>query len=133
MSGYRGRSDGSRGSRHPPSSIPKKRAADEQEDQWVAQEDKFVLRQAKRKAILRVRGGRAKPIDWLAVTLHAIDKSDDFLDEAEENGDLDMVDPEGVIQSLNREELEQLEQDIETYLSRELNRTNKEFWRVSSA
>src|ERR1700716_4138317 len=42
---------------------------DEKEREWVAQEDTFVLKQAKKKAEIRVKEGRAKPIDWLAVTL----------------------------------------------------------------
>lgn len=37
----------------------------EQVREWVAQEDIFVLKQAKKKAEIRVKEGRAKPIDWL--------------------------------------------------------------------
>jgi hypothetical protein len=112
------------------SNVPKKRTADEQEDAWVAQEDRFVLRQAKKKAILRVRGGRAKPIDWLAVFLHAMQETDDFLEETEDGGVVDAVEPEGVLQGLGKDELEQLESDIDTYHSRELSRQNKDFWSV---
>ena len=36
--------------------------------EWVSQEDTFVLKQAKKKAEIRVKEGRAKPIDYLAVT-----------------------------------------------------------------
>jgi hypothetical protein len=116
-----------------PGTNPRKRAAaDDDEDAWVAEEDKFVLRQAKRRAILRVRGGRAKPIDWLAVTLRAIDRSDDRLDENEGEGELDVVDPEGVFEGLDREELEELASGIDTYLTRETERSNKEFWTVCS-
>jgi hypothetical protein len=123
--------DGPRQQR-PSSSIPRKRAAaDDAEDAWVAEEDKFVLRQAKRRAILRVRGGRAKPIDWLAVTLRAIDRSDDRLDENEEDGELDVVDPEGVFEGLGKEDLEELASGIDTYLIRETESANKEFWTVS--
>jgi Conserved mid region of cactin len=117
---------------HPPSTVPRKRAADAEEDQWVAGEDRFVLDQAKKRAILRVRGGRAQPIDWLAVILRAIDKSDDMLDENEEEGELDIVDPEGVFEGLNREQLETLERDIDTYLAREIAPANQEFWNVRS-
>jgi Conserved mid region of cactin len=114
----------------PPQSIPRKRPADDEEDKWVADEDRFVLRQAKKKAILRVRGGRAKPIDWLAVILRAIDKTDDFLDENAEAGELDIVDPEGVFEGLSLEEMRDLEGDIDTYLVRESNRSNKDYWNV---
>jgi Conserved mid region of cactin len=130
MSGRRGNYGPNRSHRPSSSTVPRKRTADEQEDEWVAQEDKFVLRQAKRKAILRVRGGRAKPIDWLAVMLHVIDTSDDFFDDDEEKGELNMVDPEGVMQGLSKNELEDLERDIDTYLIREVLHNNKEFWNV---
>jgi hypothetical protein len=42
---------------------------DEQSEQFVADEDKFVLKQAKKKADIRVRENRAKPIDYLAFNL----------------------------------------------------------------
>jgi hypothetical protein len=129
MASYRQNHGGPRN--HPPQSIPRKRPADDEEDKWVADEDRFVLRQAKKKAILRVRGGRAKPIDWLAVILRTIDKSDDFLDENEEQGELDIVDPEGVFEGLNIEQLRELEQDIDAYFLRERNGTNKDYWNVS--
>jgi hypothetical protein len=129
MASYRNNQDRPRN--RPPQSIPRKRPADDEEDKWVADEDKFVLRQAKRKAILRVRGGRAKPIDWLAVILRAIDKSDDLLDENEGEGELDIVDPEGVFEGLDLQELGDLEADIDTYLIRETVRSNKDYWNVS--
>jgi hypothetical protein len=121
-------------SRHRPSpqSIPRKRQADDEEDKWVAAEDKFVLRQAKMKAVLRVRGGRAKPIDWLAVVLRVIDKSDTGVEDDEEEGQLDVVDPEGVFEGLGADELEELKLDIDTYLIRETNSSNRDFWSVSS-
>jgi cactin len=128
MASYRNKPDRSRN--RPPSSIPRKRPADEEEDKWVADEDRFVLKQAKRKAILRVRGGRARPIDWLTVILRAIDKTDDLLDENEEQGELDIVQPEGVFEGLSRDELGDLERDIDTYLVRETDTSNKDYWSV---
>jgi hypothetical protein len=123
-----------RGGPPPPpgnATVPRKRAADA-EDEWVAGEDRFVLRQAKRRAILRVRGGRAQPVDWLAVVaLRAVEKEEDILlDENEEEGQLDVVDPEGVFEGLGRTELEGLQKDIEAYLERETAAANLEFWNV---
>jgi hypothetical protein len=132
MSGYRGgnRNNHDRGHQYQ-QSIPRKRpAADDEEDKWVAEEDRFVLKQAKRKAVLRVRGGRATPVDWLAVILRAIDKTDDGLDDNEAEGDIDVVDPEGVFERLDAKELEELSRDIETYLVRETSPSNKDFWNV---
>src|SRR5689334_18300820 len=53
---------------------------DELTRKWVSEEDSFVLKQAKKKAVIRVREGRAKPIDWLAVILRVIDPDRDLLD-----------------------------------------------------
>lgn len=116
--------------RKPASTIPSKRSADTQEEEWVAGEDRFVLQQAKKKAAIRVKGGRAKPVDWLAVTLRVIDGSQDVLDE-DDDADLDIVDPEGVLESLDDKQMEELEKDIETYLVLETDRKNREFWNVS--
>jgi hypothetical protein len=118
------------------SSHAKKRSApavDAQEDAWVAEEDQFVLRQAKKKAALRVRAGRAKPIDWLAVTLSMIDPTVNPVDhawEADDSAEMDMVDPEGVFEVLNQEQLEDLEEEISTYLTLEKHPKNREFWTV---
>ncbi|KAL1652036.1 hypothetical protein SLS58_000160 [Diplodia intermedia] len=115
--------------RKPASTIPSKRSADTQEEEWVAGEDRFVLQQAKKKAAIRVKGGRAKPIDWLAVTLRVIDGTQDVLDE-DDDTDLDIVDPEGVLESLDEKQMEELENDIDTYLTLETDRKNKEFWQT---
>ncbi|KAL1622267.1 hypothetical protein SLS56_008839 [Neofusicoccum ribis] len=113
--------------RKPASTIPSKRSADTQEEEWVAGEDRFVLQQAKKKAAIRVKAGRAKPIDWLAVTLRVIDGTQDVLDE-DDDAELDIVDPDGVLESLDEKQMEELEKDIDTYLVLENDRKNKEFW-----
>lgn len=117
--------------RSPKPTIPSKRRADAEEEAWIAEEDNFVLRQAKKKARLRVKGARAKPIDWLAVTLTAIDTTPtDSLDNDDEEADLEIPDPEGVFENLEEEELVELEKDIESYLALEKSRSNKDFWEV---
>lgn len=126
----------------PGSSVPAKRSADPRaheqaakrstnaaEEAWVADEDRFVLQQAKKKAALRVKGGRAKPIDWLAVTLRFIDKTEqNILDEEIANHDLDVVDPEGVLEGLSNADLAELETEIDHYLTLETNRSNRDYW-----
>lgn len=92
-----------------------------------------MLRQAKKKAALRVKGGRAKPIDWLAVTLSIIDptvKATDDIWEDDDSTEMDMVDPEGVFEMLNQAQLEELEKDIDNYVTLENNRKNRDFWTV---
>ena len=103
---------------------------DEQMRQWVAGEDTFVLKQAKKKAEIRVKEGRAKPIDWLTVTLRVIDPTRDPLDDEIADSDIDFVDPEGVFEGLSEVQLSDLEKDIDTYLALESNARNKDYWRV---
>lgn len=102
----------------------------EQMQQWVSQEDQFVLKQAKKKAEIRVKEGRAKPIDWLAVTLRVIDPTRDLLEEDVSDAELDFVDPEGVFEGLSETQLLELERDIETYITLETNPSNQDFWNV---
>lgn len=116
----------------PRSSIPAKRsAADAQEDAWVADEDKFVLKQAKKKALIRVRGGRSEPIDLLAVTLRALDATRNGYD-SDDDDDLEvpLVDPEGVFEGLDDQELADLDKAIDTYLALEKSKHNRDFWNV---
>lgn len=90
-----------------------------------------MLQQAKKKAALRVKGGRAKPIDWLAVTLRFVDPTKSVHEDEVEDHELDVVDPEGVLDGLAADELSELEKEIENYLTLETNRGNREYWSVS--
>lgn len=104
---------------------------DELTRKWVAEEDTFVLKQAKKKAVIRVREGRAKPIDWLAVILRAIDPDRDLLDpDDDEEVQLDVVDPEGVFEGLSEAQLEELDSDITSYLTLEKSSRNQDYWKT---
>ena len=102
----------------------------EQMRHWVSQEDEFVLKQAKKKAQIRVKEGRAKPIDWLAVTLSVIDPTNDLLDDDNNESELDVVDPDGVFEGLDQTQLRTLEKDIDVYITLESNRSNCDYWKV---
>lgn len=104
---------------------------DEQVRQWVAQEDVFVLKQAKKRAEIRVKEGRAKPIDWLAVILRVIDPTRNALDDEISDSDLDLIDPEGVFEGLSQAQLAELEKDFDTFLTLEESEKNRDFWKVS--
>ncbi|OXV10567.1 hypothetical protein Egran_01675 [Elaphomyces granulatus] len=103
---------------------------DEQVREWVAQEDNFVLKQAKKKAEIRVKEGRAKPIDWLAITLRVIDPMRNPLDDEITDSDLDLIDPEGVFEGLSQAQLSELEKNIDTFLNLETSAKNRDFWKV---
>jgi len=128
----------SRGPIKPQSTIPKKRSApvNEQEDAWVAGEDKFALRQAKKKAILRVKAGRQEPIDLFVVTLSTIDPTRDILDKDEDGDDdesglqLEIPDPAGSLEDFNLAQLQELDNEVNGYLKLEKHPTNLEYWEV---
>jgi hypothetical protein len=103
---------------------------DEQAREWVSQEDVFVLKQAKKKAEIRVKEGRAKPIDWLTVTLRVIDPTRNPLDDEIADSELDVVDPDGVFEGLSQSQLQDLESEIETFVNLETNAQNRDFWQV---
>ena len=102
----------------------------EQMREWVSREDDFVLQQSKKKAHIRVKEGRAKPIDWLAVTLGIIDTTRDPLDLDTIESDIEVVDPAGVFEGLTLSELQVLEKDIGTYMALELDARNRRYWNV---
>lgn len=98
--------------------------------EWVSKEDEFVLKQAKKKAHIRVREGRARSIDWLAVTLGIIDTTTDPLEDETDDAELDIVDPAGIFEGLNQYQLQDLATDIGTYLALESNGGNYIYWNV---
>ncbi|KAI9899261.1 hypothetical protein N3K66_005722 [Trichothecium roseum] len=103
---------------------------DEQSRQFVAEEDKFVLKQSKKKADIRVREGRAKPIDFLAFNLRFIDAERDVFDDEGANVELEVPAPLDVVQNLNAAQLTELESDIHSYTTLETNTRNREYWKA---
>ena len=90
-----------------------------------------VLQQAKTKAVIRVKAGRAQPVDWLAVTLAVVEPEHNRLDELE-NADLELKDLESLFDSLDEAGLQELEKGIDTYLALESGRSNHDYWTVCS-
>ncbi|KAL2756534.1 hypothetical protein ACRALDRAFT_1048831 [Sodiomyces alcalophilus JCM 7366] len=103
---------------------------DEQALQFVAEEDKFVLKQSKKKADIRVREGRAKPIDMLAFNLRFIDPDRDVFDDDDADARIPVPSPEAVLQKLNEGQLRELESDITSYHTLETNSRNREYWQA---
>ena len=102
---------------------------DEQSEQFVAEEDKFVLKQAKKAADIRVREGRAKPVDYLAFTLRFIDTDRDIFDDHEDDATIKIPTPEAVLDGLQETQLEQLEKDILSFKTLESNGRNLDYWK----
>ncbi|KAI1371793.1 mid region of cactin-domain-containing protein [Hypoxylon crocopeplum] len=102
---------------------------DDQSRQFVADEDKFVLKQSKKKADIRVREGRAKPIDLLAFNLRYVDTEHDVFDDDDADADIDVPPPNAVIDGLKESELDELGSDITSYHTLETNTRNKDYWK----
>lgn len=122
------RQQAQQGRQRPAQTVPRKRQADEQEDAWVAGEDRFVLQQAKKKAEIRVKEGRPKPIDLLAIILRFIDTTRNDLEDDFDASDFEVANPEGVFDALDAGQLDELHRDIKTFLRLELDDKNLEFW-----
>ncbi|KAI0839191.1 mid region of cactin-domain-containing protein [Hypoxylon sp. FL0890] len=103
---------------------------DEQSRQFIADEDKFVLKQAKKKADIRVREGRAKPIDLLAFNLRYVDTDRDVFDDDDADVDINVPPPDAVIDGLKESELDELDADITPYLTLESNTRNRDYWKA---
>ncbi|EGS17098.1 uncharacterized protein CTHT_0074270 [Thermochaetoides thermophila DSM 1495] len=101
---------------------------DEQAEQFVAEEDKFVLKQAKKKADIRIREKRAKPIDYLAFALRWVDPDRDVFDDDDADIDIPIPHPEAVIRDLNESQLQELDEDIRSYHTLEVNERNRKYW-----
>ncbi|KAF9978980.1 hypothetical protein BGZ73_007867 [Actinomortierella ambigua] len=103
---------------------------------WQAKEDEFHLEQAKRRAEIRIKNSRAKPIDILAINVKMIsdDKTPEEMDEEDEEEDLgfeiEVEEPYTIFENLSLEEVEELHQDIKFYLSLDKHESSKEFWRA---
>jgi hypothetical protein len=105
---------------------------DEKSREWVAQEDDFVLGQAKKKAEIRIKEGRAKPIDCLAVALRLIDTTRNTLDDEYDDSEIEVMDPSKVLEESSERQLAELQQGIDSFLSLEKNAHNKDYWRACS-
>jgi hypothetical protein len=99
-----------------------------QMQEWSSKEDEFVLKQSKKKAQIRVREGRAKPIDWLAVILSIIDPTKDLLHDESADAELEIMDPIAVVEDLPEEDLRGLEKEIDHFHVLETNRANLAYW-----
>jgi hypothetical protein len=112
------------------SANPNKRSADAQEKAWVADEDRFVLQQAKKKSLIRIKGGRAQPVDWLTAILVVIDPAHNELDDEVEIEDAEIRDPEALFKGMDADQLAELATGIENFITLEKSQSNRDYWTV---
>ncbi|OLL25889.1 hypothetical protein NEOLI_004507 [Neolecta irregularis DAH-3] len=98
--------------------------------QWVAGEDDFVLKQSRKRAEIRVRENRAKPIDLLAIQLRLIDiNREPEVDDELENVEYEILDPVEVIEGLSFNELSSLKEEVIEQNKLERVKVNLAFWK----
>ncbi|KAG0341499.1 hypothetical protein BG004_006007, partial [Podila humilis] len=100
---------------------------------WQAQEEEFHLRQAKKRAEIRIKSNRAKPIDVLAVNIKLISENAEESDEEDEEDlglEIDVEEPYAIFENLSLEEVQELFHDIKFYLSLDKDESSQEFWRA---
>ena len=94
---------------------------------WIADEDIFVLKQARKKAAIRVRDGRGKPIDWLTVLLLDLFPEEDLLDE-ESYPSPPNFDPNSIMLCLSGSALHTLKREIDANTTLERNPKLQVYW-----
>lgn len=83
---------------------------------WETREDVFHLQQAKQRATIRIKDGRAKPIDILAINL-SLGTDTDVAEEIQGLGlNMDLQEPYLIMKGLEKAELKELKDDIQLYL-----------------
>ncbi|KAF9298011.1 hypothetical protein BGZ74_009551 [Mortierella antarctica] len=100
---------------------------------WQAQEEEFHLKQAKKRAEIRIKSNRAKPIDVLAINIKLISDNHEDNDDDEEDDlglEIDVEEPYTIFENLALEEVQELFHDIKFYLSLDKDESSQEFWRA---
>lgn len=97
-------------------------------DTWEAQEDDFHLKQAKLRCKIRIKEGRAKPIDLLARYVDTFtEKKEDDRDDEIELPPFRLAEPYLCLNGLRLNDLEDLQEDIKIYKKLD-NEENLDFW-----
>lgn len=106
---------------------------DTQYKEWLAKEDDFMLTQAKKRAAIRIREARARPIDALVINLNLVEEDERqrvLGDDEIEGEEFYITELDEVIKPLSPNEVTELKTDIEEYLSMEKSKRNREYWQV---
>lgn len=94
--------------------------------EWIAQEDAFMLQQAKTRAAIRQRERRAKPIDIAVLNLLCSDPAG--ADAADEELDQELGAPYDVLQTLLPSELDELYDDASAFARLERDPRAMSYW-----
>ena len=92
-----------------------------------------MLTQAKKRAAIRIREARARPIDALVINLNLVEEDERqrvLGDDEIEGEEFYITELDEVIKPLSPNEVTELKTDIEEYLSMEKSKRNREYWQV---
>ncbi|KAF5387837.1 hypothetical protein D9615_000148 [Tricholomella constricta] len=99
---------------------------------WLSKDGDFQLLQERRRAAIRIKEKRAKAIDFLALNLKYVnptaDDEENPADEEDAGLEIDLDEPYNIFDNLTTEQVEELHEDIERYLSLEEAEVNIDFW-----
>ncbi|KAF9247005.1 mid region of cactin-domain-containing protein [Melanogaster broomeanus] len=101
-----------------------------QMSEWIAKDGDFQLEQERTRAAIRIKEKRAKAVDFLALNLRYVHP----VEEGEEEGaddaglEIDLDEPYNILDNLSPDQVEELHDDIERYLSLENSEANIDFW-----
>ncbi|KAH7930024.1 hypothetical protein BV22DRAFT_1102007 [Leucogyrophana mollusca] len=99
-----------------------------QMSEWIAKDGDFQLEQERNRAAIRIKEKRAKAIDFLALNLRYANPPDEDEDEEDAALEIDLDEPYNILDSLSSDQIEELHDDIDRYLSLEQSEVNLEFW-----
>ncbi|KAG2043106.1 mid region of cactin-domain-containing protein [Suillus americanus] len=99
-----------------------------QMSEWIAKDGEFQLEQERSRAAIRIREKRAKAIDFLALNLKYAHPLDEDHVEDDAGLEIDLDEPYNILDSLSPDQIDELHDDIERYLSLETSEVDIDFW-----
>ncbi|KAG1780261.1 mid region of cactin-domain-containing protein, partial [Suillus placidus] len=99
-----------------------------QMSEWIAKDGEFQLEQERSRAAIRIREKRAKAIDFLALNLkYAHPLHEDHVED-DAGLEIDLDEPYNILDNLSPDQIDELHDDIERYLSLETSEVDIDFW-----
>ncbi|KAG2370057.1 mid region of cactin-domain-containing protein [Suillus spraguei] len=99
-----------------------------QMSEWIAKDGEFQLEQERSRAAIRIREKRAKAIDFLALNLKYARPLDEDHVEDDAGLEIDLDEPYNILDNLSPDQIDELHDDIERYLSLETSEVDIDFW-----
>lgn len=99
-----------------------------QMSEWIAKDGEFQLEQERSRAAIRIREKRAKAIDFLALNLKYAHPLDEDHVEDDAGLEIDIDEPYNILDNLSPDQIDELHDDIERYLSLETSEVDIDFW-----